>query len=377
LGSSTYGTDHFVLELDEDPELRAALAPALPKFNARRLGLASRVSSPFDIVGLGDSLFSGQATSSIAHRWPNRMVERLRALLPLPGVTGGVGYIPARWNSPPITNPWVWTGNVANSDNFGLSRQGKAIGADVGSGVGAGTITVTCSSVTLSIYRAGTDTFTIAIDGGAPAAIAAGPVGLWTWSSGALTPGQHTFTITRTAAVPVVNGIMVFNGDESAGIRYWDGAQSGSRADQFTNASGGSGTWADTLGTLVVPDLILVEWMTNDFTLRSPAQYQVNLANLLALLRTKAPTVPILWVAPYQKAGSGLNGAAWSEYVAAMKAVAATDTVDSDFINVGDYAPQASVIGLAGLADGTHPTDRFASYLGDLLAGYIVNRWAA
>jgi hypothetical protein len=305
------------------------------------------------------------------------MMDRLRARLPVAGVTGGYGYIPAYWTHASPANPWTWTGNQVNSNTQGLGRLGKAVGGDVGSGAGSGSITVTCSSVNIYVYQGTNDSVTIATDGGAPVTFTnTGAAAIRTWNSGALTPGSHTFVVTRNAQVPVVLGMMVFNGDETSGIRYWDGAQSGSRADQFNLADGGSEVWAANIGTTVVPDLVLVEWMTNDYTARTPAQYQTSLTNLRTVIRGKT-TAPILWLAPYERIATGFGGATWSQYVAAMQAVAAGDTGDSAVFNVADYVPRLSPDTNSALADGTHPSDKFASYLGDLVADYIVNRWAA
>jgi hypothetical protein len=50
--------------------LKTSFRPVLPKYNARRIALASAVSAPFDIVGLGDSLFVGQGATTKENRWP-------------------------------------------------------------------------------------------------------------------------------------------------------------------------------------------------------------------------------------------------------------------------------------------------------------------
>lgn len=354
-----------------------AFVATAPAFSGHRLALDSRVSNPFDILGLGDSLLQGQAVSSRFLRWPNRMLDRLRTRLPLAGVTGGYGYIPAYWTHATPANPWTFTGNTANTNTNGLGRLAKAMGADAGAGPGSGTVTVTCSSATIAFYMGTGGSATISIDGGAAATFTnSGASGVKTWSSGALSPGSHSFVVTRAAQTIELLGIMVMNGDETSGIRYWDGAQSGSRADQFNAADGGKDEWVNNIGPLVTPDLVLVEWMTNDYTARTPAQYQTTLTNVRTLVRSKT-AAPILWVAPYERIATGFGGATWAQYVAAMQAVAAADTGDSAFLNVADYVPRLSPDTNGALADGTHPSDKFANYLGELVADYIVNRWAA
>lgn len=347
--------------------------PTVPKFSGRSLVMADRVTQPFDILGLGDSLLSGQGVSSRAARWPNRMIDRLRLRYPTPGVVGGEGYVPSM-----LTHGSTFTlsGNTASSNSTGLGRQGKTLAATTGSGAGSASITVTCSSFKLHFNRFGNDAFTITIDGGAATTITAGPLGLWSWTSPALTPGSHTVVVTETAGGPELHGIMVFNGDETKGIRYWDGAQSGTRADQFNATDvGGSAVWANNIGTTVVPDLVIVGWMTNDYINRTPAQYQASLGYIRDLVRSKT-TAPILWLAPYERVAAGFGGATWSQYVAAMRTVAASDSA-SNFFNVADYVPRLSPDTFGALVDGTHPTDKFAAYLGDVLAHYIGTTWVA
>jgi hypothetical protein len=120
---------------------------------------------------------------------------------------------------------------------------------------------------------------------------------------------------------------------------------------------------------------VLIQWMTNDAATRTAAQYAASLGYIRTLVRSKT-SAPILWVAPYVRTtGVGTDG--WPAYVAAMQAAAAADTGDSAFFNVADYVPTLSPDTFGAMADTLHPTDKFASYLGHLLADYIIGRWAA
>lgn len=356
----------------DSPRLR----DALPAFTPRRLALEGRVSAPFDVVGLGDSLFSGQGVTGTARRWPFRAVEALRAALPTPNVRGGIGWVPARF-AHTVTggDQFVWQGYVAGADT-GITRMAQAMGPDSGAGVGRATLSVRCTSVRFEFSRAGNDSFSIATDGGTPVQITAGPTGVWYWTSSQLTSGPHTFVIAQTGGVPQLNGGMVYDGDENSGIRYWDAARSGSEASQNT-AQEGSAAWADSLGTLVTPDLFLVEWMTNDSASKTPTAYRTSLGNLRTLIRTKS-AAPILWIAPWERTDGLVNAAGWAAYVDAMRGAAAADA-NSKFLNVADYVPrlstQADRDGV--LSDTLHPTDAFAGYVGQLTADWVRTVWAS
>lgn len=349
----------------------AALRPWPPTdYGARGLALADRIRTPFDILALGDSLFEGTASHQTfrSNRWVSRTVQRLRQRFPA-GVPGGAGFVPVLGNF-----GWTLTGFTAPNNSVGLGRRDAALGPDQGSGAGTATITIDCTGFTLVMYRGADNAFTITIDG-TPTSIAVGPIGLWMWDSPALAAGSHTIAVTRTAGVPIITGAMFYDSDKNYGIRWWDGAQFGTSASQFTSASGGSSAWANNIGTVVNPDLVLIEWMTNDFIAASPATYQASLANVLALVRSKT-AAPILWVAPYERIAGGFNGATWAQYVSAMQAVAATD-FDSNVFDLRDHVSRLQPDSYGALADGVHPTSKFAAYLGELLGDYIATRWAA
>ena len=352
-------------------------SPEARPFTGRNLQLANQSTTPFDILGIGDSLFSGQAVSTIGARWPSRMIDRLRVRLPS-GAVGALGYIPASYAHGTPANPWTYTGNTLADARFGLGKQGRILGPNSGSGAGTGTATITCSSFKLVMYQGATSqSVTVTIDGGAPTTVNLSNIPIYqTWTSPALTPGSHTITVACTSASSTtLLGVMTYNGDETKGIRYWDGAQSGSRVDQFNAADGGESRWADSIGPVFTPSLIIAEWLTNDYTNRTPAQYQTSIGNVLALLRTKT-TAPIIWVAPYERIATGFGGATWQQYVDALKAATASDAASSVF-DVRTFVPRLAPDTYGALADGTHPSNKFAAYLGDMLADYILTTWAA
>lgn len=134
-----------------------------------------------------------------------------------------------------------------------------------GLGDGTATITRTCSSFKLLAHQHPTQATSlfVTVDGGAAVVwdVPAG-AGVAQWTSAALTVAAHTVQVkARSNKACYFEGGMFFNGDETTGIRLWDGAKSGTRADQFNAETANGALWADSLGHMT-PDLLIVEWIT-------------------------------------------------------------------------------------------------------------------
>ena len=86
----------------------------------------------------------------------------------------------------------------------------------------------------------------------------------------------------------------MFNGDENAGIRFWDGAKSGATTATFTDPAA---TWASYLPA-INPALVLLALGANDGTANMPIPtYTANLQSLIATFRagrTVPPSIVIL-----------------------------------------------------------------------------------
>ncbi|MDB5696227.1 MAG: hypothetical protein JWN21_1770, partial [Sphingomonas bacterium] len=252
-----------------------------PALRAWHAALADRVNAPAKAVWLGDSITEGLNAPSYGTRWVERALARLRLDHPTPGVAGGFNYLPAintaftQGAAPPQGQPYTaLTGGALGFDtSFGLGARSAVFNA-VGDGA---TYTVQGTSVTLHYVRGpATGTMSVSIDGGAATVInTAGALGMQQWSSGALTPGIHTVTVTRSAGGSVyLAGLLVFNGDEAAGVHGYDAGHFGWNTTQFAAAQ--SNTWAS-LG-LIAPQLVTIALGTNDYQAQTPiATFRANL----------------------------------------------------------------------------------------------------
>jgi lysophospholipase L1-like esterase len=338
--------------------------------------LATRTTSPVDIVVLGDSIVEGVGVAARADRFVNRAVAALRTRLGIAASVGG--YIPARYVAATMTGAGFTLANRTVTNIYGLGQRSVSLLMDQSTGLGDGTatITVTCSSFKIAArsHTSNTSLF-VTVDGGTAVVWdIVGNSGEVEWSSGALTPGSHTVQIkARSNSAAYIEGLIVYNGDETSGIRLWEGGQSGTRADQFNGVDGTSdkALWADSL-VRIGADLVVIEWMTNDCTVRTSAQYEASLGHIVTLVRSKVANVPILFLAPYERGDATAKIEPWANYVAKMRAVAEA-TPSAAFLDLGERIPKLTGADTyALLADNVHPNAKGHALMGDLLAGFLL-----
>ncbi len=311
-----------------------------------RHAIANRMSSPVDIMCIGDSLTEGARASTLETRWVNVLRDLLRAAYPTPGITGGFGYIPAQYyTTGPNNNSQVFTlggtANVLADTTFGLGKRSVVLDA---SGEKINASGVVCSSFDV-VYTQGTTqgVVGVSIDGGAVVTHATnGATSSGTrWNAGALTPGPHDIEISWQSGNKVdLEGIMVYNGDESAGIRMWEGGHGGFKAG-FFDISAAPTYWQECV-TNVQPDLVLIELGANDWWYNSgvvsgsygnfaPAQMKTYLTNIINGIRARCTIPPsiALLIAHDRGDASQVVGQVpllpWNDYVAAYYELAAAD----------------------------------------------------
>lgn len=337
-----------------------------------------------DILMLGDSKSEGQGASIITKRWQDQFRDSIRAKF---GLTGGIGYVPA-WSSAagtPTVASWAYGGTVTNNgQETGLGRRQATLNAS-----GTATITVDCTSVKLFFGRKNTsaDAVSITIDGGEPATYTIPGTGGGDttsggmWTSPNLGPGTHTIIVARTGGSVIFEGGFFYKGDETTGIRTWDGSHSGYLAHYFANADAHSPKWQGVL-PLIKPHLTIVAFGTNEWrtAMRTPAQFQQDLTNLISAVRTKAAQNSSFVIVMYSSpiAGGTTALAPWSEYVAAAYAVGVNDTSGIGggsgvaVLDMGSRQPQAEYPDPWGLhTDGIHFTDKGNLLVMDAVLGFV------
>ena len=337
-----------------------------------RISLANAANAPVDILTVGDSTTEGYGATSIDNRWENVLLEKLREYAGVPD--GGEGYVPAYYDDTTKTDRFTGGTFAVRGDLFGL---------------GIRCITLTAGTVSFTFEGTGVDVifaagpsggqFTWNIDGGTESgsnatysANAAG--GLCFISARGLTSGSHTLHITRVSATIYIEGAMVYDGDESHGVRLVEAAHSSYQAYSYVALPSWKNSvvptsvpWAVPAATTsrVDPALAVVMLGLNDYASgsaarRSATQFKSDLASIISMIRDDTTVDPsLLLVIPWERTTTGTLVSTWEEYRAAYYEVAETD----DNVSILDLKNTiGSFVGgdpyNLDVADGLHLSDK-------------------
>jgi lysophospholipase L1-like esterase len=328
----------------------------LPGLTQWRAAVVTKASSPVDIVCIGDSITEGYQATTSANTWVDKLAAALEANY------GGhtAIYRPGSFGTPgdPPTYPLPWTLVNPNPDtDWGLGRKTNVIFAGESM-----TIAGVCTGFSI-VYTTGPSgasfgSFKYAVDGGAPttvSALHATVLGGRLVTVTGLSAASHSVVITPDTAYVPIEGIIFYNGTETSGFRVWEGGHSGYRTSDYINGS--FPNWIDLLGN-ISPDLAIIMLGRNEWaTSVSVATYIANLTTLIANVRgASSPTPSVLLVAEMQ--GSDTPGLPWSDYVAGLAALVASDGnlayVDLNPIFGGYTVPPSGPLYNADLE---HPND--------------------
>ena len=334
-----------------------------------RAGLAAREYRGVNVLCIGDSYTEGQGATATNRRWVDRLRDRLRARFPVAGVIGGEGYVPSVFIAPDRPNRFTLAGGATPLGFYGLGRRSVNLGA---SGAKA-TVTFIGTSFSL-LYTGGpaTNNIQATIDGGAAQVINTNtPAGITSglrWDSGPLSAGSHTVEFAwNSGGGAVINGIMVFNGDENAGIRVWESGHAGDYASLLVQP-GNAGKWIGDVAT-VKPDVIVLELGINDWRTTGgydAATFKANMTTLIAALRAQVPSAPIVLFIPPTASGGNPHGA-WSAYRDAYYALAAADAT-LVLCDVGTRTgPTTGNTFPLFNTDNLHPNDQGYSMIADIV----------
>lgn len=341
----------------------AKAATALQGWYAR---LAQRDTARADVVILGDSLTNGQGATQIGRRYTTRTATRLRQRLGL--TAGGVGYISAsNTGESTFTWPAAAAGGTAPSQNtdYGVNRYITFLGSS-GQAI---TFTVTGDSVDIMSYN-NAGVFSYSVDGGAATNIP-GTSGVEVVTHVSLgSAGSHTVTLAWVSGSVFIDGLVVYNGDYTAGVHVHAGGHYGWSTVEWTGGGTGSTQWPGAIAALT-PDLIGIELGLNDITYpTTSADFQTNLANLIGYIRAGItdPDPPIVLIAMPARQSTA---ATWPAYVDAMYAVAAADSKVL-VCDLGQRVPGYDADAWSLYYDGVHPNDAGHALIADALTEFLL-----
>jgi hypothetical protein len=230
--------------------------------------------------------------------------------------------------------------------------------------------TVTGTSMDVIDASGGGLTVAVSVDGGS--------VTGWNQGSGATdgnahrislgSSGSHTIRLTAPGSALYIDGGIVYDGDENAGITVVPMGHAGWASGDFVTLVGTYSTQA--IGPQDA-DLWIVELGFNDWGANvTPAAFRTNLETLIATAKSvTAGKVPSFVLMAPCDAVNGAFTYLWSDYIDVMWAVAAADAD----VCVYDGRSRIGVCGATPLfaADTFHPSNRGHAFLADSLTDFL------
>lgn len=345
-----------------------------PAMEAWFAALANRDNAPAKWYAIGDSITEGTQATAYTKRWVQRALDGIRTRFPTSGLTGGGrGHVPPYYDGVSMGTAYTsLSGTPGKETSFGIGRR-----CAVMDGTEAYTYTITGTSFDVW-YTQGTTTGTIgvSVDGGAVQNIATSGEALIdgkTWNSGALSAGSHTVQITVVSGTVYFCGLTVYDGDESKGVRLYEGGHYGWKTTDWVS---NSPQWQNTL-TTVEPHLVTIALMTNDYQASvAPATCKTNIETLIAAVRSKTTIDPSVVLVVYPERGDVASPAyPWSDYVQVAHDIAATDAAVAVLDLTTRYTSPgvSNTLGLWG-GDTIHPTDKGHALIADTFVGFVSPR---
>jgi hypothetical protein len=351
---------------------------ALRNFHA---ALANRDNATCKVWYMSDSTGEGTGTDTEIKRISNRLKYALMNRFPTSGLAANLqtDFVNASAINPAMPAPWALTGAWTLNQNYGPG--GRALNIN---SVGAKlTRTDIATSITLCYARgASTGTLELKKDGvsqGTAVTTNASTLdgGATTFSS--LGGASAVYDIVHNAGGSVYSeGAIIYNGDESKGIKVFDASHHGwTSTSAVTNHHGGTPVRLQSLITTFSPDLVILGFGLNDMTGNiTTTTFKANLITLINDILAAKPLASIVILAEHLRTATGNEP--WDGYIQVKYDVAAlyTNCTVFDFSPRTNLVPQGGTDSYGFFADEVHQTALGQSQLASLLCEYLVPRSA-
>jgi hypothetical protein len=299
--------------------------PGLREFIARS---ATSAAAPSDVLVACCSHGEGTGAGSFGNRYVDLLFARMRREFQPRTIVGGRGYLPAKYSEFTIPGPaTVYGGADSGNNGFGLGGRSLYIASDnagirYDAAAPLGQLNGTSFDVVyLPLGNGGS--ITVTIDGVAQTAFstvgaqAEFAIKRFTFA----TPGKHDVTVAHTngTANIVLNGVIEYNGDETAGLRFWDASHFGWSTDTYLNNLVYPGAWQAQIGK-IKPALIGTDLHVNDYLNNIPVASMVaNYQKLIGDANNGATFPPsVVIVHAFEPKHSGTPLASWDAYLAGL-----------------------------------------------------------
>ncbi|MFG2165509.1 SGNH/GDSL hydrolase family protein [Micromonospora chersina] len=353
--------------------------PALRKWYA---ALGNRYAGIVSIVVMGDSNAEGTgATTSVRRRWQQVLQAELRSRFQPAGVTGALmPYVSA---SPRMI---LIPGDYSRTATAGVTESPYGLGSKSATIPSGESVTLGFTGRRAKLYaRKGPEVgkYRIVLDGGTATVVdgsaASGSNSNVIWDSGTLTSGSHTVQISRDASTTLTpgsvypEGLMTYDGDESAGLRVVDHSRGGAKLNDFTGLN--AFNWFAAFGAIEGKSLLIMPWGANDSTGgTSAAQFRSDLESVISTCRSNGFASSVLLV-EMPKRGNA-DPQVWADYRTQMEALAAADP-DVALLDLRARIPdqgtaEANALGI--YYDEVHYNDKGQGMIADQIATAIIPR---
>lgn len=353
---------------------------ASPSIALRRwsAALADAANNPADVMCIGDSITEGSSSTTVAGRWVDQMTAQLRALIPVPGVNGGLNYNPVRYVTSTLPAAATVTGTPTSSA-YGLGARSY----DLTTTTPVITFTVTGSSFKIFYVRsAGTGVGSYSIDGAGAVSFTTSTGNLGRTDTQASTTVAFATRGTHTVAVKWVSGgtvtlegLAVFDGDETKGVRVWESGYFGLSTVDITNNIGFGLFGFDDRITAIQPALVILQFGTNDANTAvaniSAATYKANMLTIISHIKSACTITPsIVLMAMYRPNVTFVEP--WGNYVQALYDIAAADNAVCVLDLTARFPPvSGDVLGL--YADAIHPSAKGQVSIGAITSNFLTS----
>lgn len=347
-----------------------ATSPQVFPLGTWRLALADRHYNPARTMLISSSSGEGNGATAWDRGYYQVFRDRLRERFPVTGVTGGRGFLPAYVNHTTHPGPLTVTGGTTTMDptqllGFGL----KSVNLSNATYNVTATFTGTGCDILYGQYTGG-GTFTVTVDGGAPATVAStGATDRFKrYAVTGLTPGAHTVVIAWTTGGSVfIRGVYAYNGDENRGIHFYNGGKSSVTADTYATQLA---QWSYAV-TTVQPHLVILDIGRNEENAQMGSAFmRSRIEAIIAGVRANCATDPsfVQVLFPEVAGITGTRTEPHSAYDAAWRAIATNDPKVT-LVDLTTVIPSPVTDNTPGLflGDLTHPTDRGHSFIAENL----------
>lgn len=343
--------------------------------------IANRNNARCDIVVIGDSITEGYRATAFTSRWIAQANRAVRAACPTTanGAGGGLGFIPIQ-NSGGLTS-FTWpVANTAGTPGSALLGPVRFSTACTTAGT---TWTYTAPAGTTSVkimyYDSVTaGSFSWQVNSGPVTTVSNAGAADDIFTSAITMAAGDVLTIAYVSGEIWLDGLMHYAGDETSGITFNGCGHYGWSLPNWMQAGTGQ-NWYPGFSAFT-PAAFAVMLGVNDAQStggnETAAQFQSNLAAFVADIRADAigmTKTPVILIAGYEPNETTVDAGGWAAYVAAMRAVAAADTVGAAVIDLNYRMPSVASAWDNGAlyADTWHPADLGCALIGEIAAAAV------